>query len=144
MRIELNVTVVQYSSLWKLQIVYSVQCTAVIRKIQPVWCYNLSQKLKAQPKCRSTAKTDSKKVSLVKSYGQNKARLKYMVISFVLLPPYSPKIAPLGEALSMHLGSSNFFWCLSRYSRMGKHTELNSNPTFSFFAPPPNTHMYAE
>ena len=55
----------------------------------------------AQPKCRSTAKTALKNISLVKSYGQNKIRYQIIVISFVFLPSYDLKMAIPEEALPM-------------------------------------------
>ena len=45
-------------------------------------------------------------------------------------------LSGLEEALSSHLGPSNFTWYLSIWWRMGDNTELISNPTFNFFEPP--------
>ena len=56
-----------------------------------------------------------------KSYGQNKIDSEIMAISFVFSPDFCPKLNPFG--------------ILGTY-RMGKHTELISNPTFDFYAPP--------
>ena len=83
-----------------------------------------------------TLKVEEKKVTLVFWFVAQEPRYGLCIIFHVF--PFDAtlwKKGGLGGALPSHLGVWNFTWCLSSYRRMGKHTELNSNPTFVFFAP---------
>ena len=84
-----------------------------------------------------TFKVWESKVSLLFLFVAQEPRYGLCIIFHVF--PFDAtlwKKGGLGGALPSHLGVWNFTWCLSSYRRMGKHTELNSNPTFVFFAPP--------
>ena len=70
------------------------------------WCL-----WKEQEKCRSAAKTELKKMHLVKSYGHIKIDSDIMAVSFVFLPHFGPKLTPLGQALPRGPQSSSLcFW----------------------------------
>ena len=84
-----------------------------------------------------TLKVEEKKVTLVFWFVAQEPRYGLCIIFHVF--PFDAtlwKKGGLGGALPSNLGVWNFTWCLSSYRRMGKHTELNSNPTFGFFGPP--------
>ena len=76
-------------------------------------------------------------VTLVFWFVAQEPRYGHFVIFHVF--PFDATLRKKGGvegALPSHLGVWNFTWCLSSYRRMGKHTELNSNPAFGFFEPP--------
>ena len=74
------------------------------------WCL-----WKEQKKCRSPAKTELKKMHLIKSYGQIKIDSDIMPVSFVFLPYFGPKLTSLEQALPRGPQSSALcFWNLLR------------------------------
>ena len=85
-------------------------------------------------------KTEVKDMHSSKGYGQNKIDKKIMAISpcnFTII--WSEKDQSWGGTSHWSSGLIFVIFGISGDRRMGKHTELKSNPTFNFFAPP-NVH----